>query len=202
MLCFCYSKLYHSVWQSLGPSIFCSLFLLLSVSVLFPLFLSFSTWGKTNPLLGHNLWASCTTTPALLLPLWTYPCLSLLPQCLLSASWFDQVCSCSRDSAHWPLPAWKFLPPMATWFIPSSSGVFEYHREDFSRLLRTPIKAFCLHPLPKALCLLPLLHLRPECLFPWGHCLSLPLRLWRAAGERELCCVLPHPQDWRGPSIR
>ena len=38
MLCFCYSKLYHSVWQSLGPSIFCSLFLLLSVSVLFPLF--------------------------------------------------------------------------------------------------------------------------------------------------------------------
>ena len=38
MLCFCYSKLYHSIWQSLGPSIFCSLFLLLRVSVLFPLF--------------------------------------------------------------------------------------------------------------------------------------------------------------------
>ena len=35
----------------------------------------------------------------------------------------------------------------------------------------------------------------PEHFFPWGHCLSLPLRRWRAAGERELCCVLLHPQD-------
>ena len=109
MLCFCYSKLYHSIWQSLGPSIFCSLFLLLSVSVLFPLFPFLFHLRKSQAPLGHNLWASCTTSPALLLPLWTYPCLALLPQCLLSASGPDQVCSCSRASACGALPTWRLF---------------------------------------------------------------------------------------------
>ena len=39
---------------------FLQLFLLLSVSVLFP---PISSWGKARPTLGHNLWASCTTAP-------------------------------------------------------------------------------------------------------------------------------------------
>ena len=71
---------------------------------------------------------------------------------------------------------------------------------NFPALLSPPIKVSCLHP--TAFCLLPLLHLCPEHFVPWGHCLSLPLRWWRAAGEWEVCCVLPHPRTRRGPRIR
>ena len=150
---FCFSDLFQSAWQCLGQSLFATSFT--SWVSLYCSHDHLSTWGKAKPLLGHNLWASCTTSPTLLLPLWLYPCLSLLPQCLLSALWPDQVCSCSRDSAHGVLPAWKARPPVAAWFIPSSSGVFKYHRADFPRLLSPPIKVSCLHPPPAALCLLP-----------------------------------------------
>ena len=105
-----------TVFKSLS---FCKLFHLLSVSVLFPPDLS--SWRKAKPFLGHNLWASCTTSPALLLPLWSYPCLSLSlsVSCLLLFFFFklynivlglpniemnpSQVYLCS--------PSWTLLPP-------------------------------------------------------------------------------------------
>ena len=100
------------------------------------------TWGKAKPLLGHNLWASCTTSPVLLLPLWTYTYLSLLPECLLPASWPDQVCSCSRALAHRGLLAWKALAPVVVWclilrYLQVSQGT------DFPQLLSPIIKAIC-----------------------------------------------------------
>ena len=187
------SDLLHSVWQSLCPSIFCSIFLLLSVSVLFP---TSPLQRKSQALSNRNLWASCITIPALLLPLWTYLCLSLLPQCLLSAFGLDRVCLCCRASLCGALLQWLH----DSFSHPQESSSITGHR--FPHILSPYFKPCCLHPPPMALCLLPLLHLHPEHFFPWGHCLSLYLRWWRAAGGRELCCVLLHPRTRRGFSIQ
>lgn len=142
---------------------------------------------------------SCTTSSALLLPLWTYLNLSLLPEYLLSASWPEQVCSCCRASWCGPsLTGRLFLQ----WLLDSfphhqeSSSIAghkisSYLESSYQRLLPPSSPS----PPPMVVCLLPLLHLPPECFFPWDHCLSLPLTWWRAARERELGCVLLHPED-------
>ena len=105
-----------------------------------------SSWGKAQPLLGRNLRASCTTSPALLLPLWAYPCLALLPQRLLSASGPDQVCSCSRDSAHGALLAWRLFLQWLHDSFPHSQVSSGITRHRFPQLLSPNIKAVCPSP--------------------------------------------------------
>ena len=141
---FCFSVSHSSIWQSLGTSIFCTS-LLLSVSILFPHLLSRPpTWGKAKLLLGHSLGQlhnqprtaaasvdlSLPFSPPSVPPVcfWTWPSV-LLPQSL----------------CMWSPPNLEALPPVAAWFVPSSSGVFKYHRADFPRFLSLPIKVSCLH---------------------------------------------------------
>ena len=158
------------------------------------------TWGKAKPLLGHNLWATCTTSPVLLLPLWTYTYLSLLPECLLPASWPDQVCSCSRALAHRGLLAWKALAPVVVWclilrYLQVSQGT------DFPQLLSPIIKAIC-----------PLLPWQPSVCSPASSSPRAPLPVgslaltpsWVMKGCRRARAVLcaAAPQDWGGPTIR
>ena len=153
---FCFSVSHSSIWQSLGTSIFCTS-LLLSVSILFPHLLSRPpTWGKAKLLLGHSLWASCTTSPALLLPLWTYPCLSLLPQCLLSASGPDQVCSCRRASACGALPTWRLFLQWLHDLFPhpqvSSSITGQISPDSWAHLSKCPASIFPPQPSVFFLC--------------------------------------------------
>ena len=178
---------------------FCNLFHLLSVSVLFPPDLS--SWCKAKPFLGHNIWASCTTSPALLLPLWSYPCLSLSlsVSCLLL---YLTKCVPAVGPLHVE-PSWPgrlFLQWLHDLFPHSqvSSGITK-HR--FPQLLSSNIKAFCPSSPATAIYLVPLLHLHSEHFYLWGISLSLPLRWWRAAGEQKLCWVLLHPRTKRGSSI-
>ena len=178
---------------------FCNLFHLLSVSVLFPPDLS--SWGKAKPFLGHNLWASCTTGPTLLLPLWSYPCLSLslsVSCLLLDLTKYIPAAGPRHIEPSWP---GKLSCQWLHDLFPHPQVSSGNTQHSFPQLLSSNIKAVCPSPSPVAICLLPLLHLCPEHFIPWGHCLSLPLRWWRAAGEWEVCCVLPHPRTRRGPRI-
>ena len=76
---------------------------------------------------------------------------------------------------------------------PQVSSSITGHR--FPQTIEPYYQSNLLSPPLTSLCLLSLLHLPPECFSLWGHCLSLPLRWWRTAGERELCCVLLHSKD-------
>ena len=162
-----------------------------------------STWGKAKPLLCHNLWASCTTSPTLLLPLWTYPCLSLLPPLSTSCLLLDlNKCAPAADTLHMEpsQPGRLFLQWLHDLFPhPQVSSGKAQHR--FPQLLSSNIKAVCPSPPPTGICLLPLLHLRPECLF-LGVTVFHSLLGAKELQESEscaVCCCMPRTRS--RPSI-
>ena len=203
--CFYSSDFLHSVWQSLGTTIFCNFFLLLSVSVLFPpsplqsSHLRKSQAHSRPQSLGQLRNQPCTAAASVNLSLPFSPP-SVPPVC--SLTWLSVLlqqglCTGSPPGLEGSSFSGCMIHSLFLRCLQVSQGA------DFPRLLRPHIKACCPLLIPHtALCLLPLPLLPPERLFPWGRWLSLPLGWWRAAGERELCCVLLHPRTRGGPRIR
>ena len=151
---------WFSVWlASLSMTIFMSIHFLKSLSTLECLFCSqhHLSRGKAKPFLATI--SGPVAQPALhclcgLIP--AFPP-SVPPVCFLTRS---SLLTLQGLSVWCP-------PPVVAWFIPSSLGVFKYHRAQIPPYLEPLFQSMLPSaPPPMALCLLPLLHLCPECRGP------------------------------------